>query len=172
MGKKNDMSIEEALKIKKLLVQGASIHDIVKICHRCTKTVTRVRDAKIKVDSYHRNHRGAKIVLTERVCRKVLHKIDRNPYLSVRHIANEMGFKISKSSVHNILIQNQCIRRKIRKKPPLNQYYKISRINFAEKHLIQGTNFDKIFFSDKKKWNMDGPDGFQDFLWLKKDESD
>ena len=54
-------------------------------------------------------------------------------------------------------------KRKMIPKPKLTPRHKTSRLAFAEKYKFWEEEWRKIIFSDEKKCNLDGPDGFQGY---------
>ncbi|VDP48585.1 unnamed protein product, partial [Heligmosomoides polygyrus] len=57
----------------------------------------------------------------------------------------------------------------MRRVPRLTDCHKPARLNFARAHM--STKWKKVVFSDEKKWNLDGPDGYRHY-WrdLRKEE--
>ena len=45
--------------------------------------------------------------------------------------------------------------------PPLTEAHKIKRIDFAKKHLMWREEWANIIFTDEKKFNLDGSDGYK-----------
>nr|XP_043069532.1 uncharacterized protein LOC108120241 isoform X2 [Drosophila bipectinata] len=62
-------------------------------------------------------------------------------------------------------------RLKIKKKPPLNDARKSARLQFAKAHMTWNKEWKTVIFSDEKKFNLDGPDGYNYYFHdLRKEE--
>jgi hypothetical protein len=62
-------------------------------------------------------------------------------------------------------------RRRLQKKPLLTQRHKENRLNFARNHMDWNDQWNTVIFTDKKRFCLDGPDGYlycekKKDLWL------
>ena len=78
------------------------------------------------------------------------------------------------STITRRLRENQNVRfGKHQAKPNLSAEHKKKRLEFATQNVsFTRSEWDKIIFSDEKKWNLDGPDGLPGFWFdLRKEKS-
>ena len=94
--------------------------------------------------------------------------VSKNPKISVRKLASIDGI-VSKSTIQRCLRKNDMKILKATKKPILNKLHKEHRLVFARFHLKNLTDWTHVIFSDEKRWNMEGPDGYEQNLWVRKD---
>ena len=70
-----------------------------------------------------------------------------------------------KTAAWNILNNSgrfKYLKRKAR--PALKQHHIDKRLDWAKTHMSWSTEWSNVVFSDEKKFNLDGPDGFQ-YYW-------
>ena len=171
MGSSADVTIPEAKQIKSMLKSGLTYAEISKITGRCTATICNVKKGKIQTNPSKKKHHGNHNKLTNRQLRSILRRVSITPQISVRKLAKMDGI-VSKSTIQRLLKKNDLKLLKQVKKPMLSKLHRQRRLEFARFHLQNSTNWHHIIFSDEKKWNLDGPDGYAQSLWVKKDISE
>lgn len=85
--------------------------------------------------------------------------------LSVRSISREVTIPVSKSTVHRRLQVSKLLAyRKMLRSPNLTKRHKDARVQWARKHMNWTDEWLSVLFSDEKKFNLDGPDGWA-YYW-------
>lgn len=105
-------------------------------------------------------HTGRPKVITDRESRHVLRLItDEN--MSCPEAKRQLELTCHRSTVYrNVRDAEHVDFKKANHKPPLTKEHRIARLNFAREHIDFGDKWLTVMFSDEKKFNLDGPDGF------------
>ncbi|CAK9803449.1 Transposable element Tc3 transposase [Anthophora quadrimaculata] len=89
----------------------------------------------------------------------------RKNKLNASQIKTKLDLPIGVRRVQQVLRARGTLRyTKRTKKPPLTEFHKNERLKFAENHMAWTEKWKTVIFSDEKKFNLDGPDGFQ-YYW-------
>lgn len=148
MGRGKALNSSEKEKILILKSKGFNAVEIANIIER-GKTV--VYNYLNNIDKYGKNMKGrTKTATTEKDCRKIL-RIASNSSMSASKIRRESGVNASITTVRRILKSSEfLVRRKLQKKPPLNENRKLQRLEFAKNTMTWSNKWFKVFFRRKK----------------------
>ena len=91
--------------------------------------------------------------------------------MTIMQSKHQNEFKASESTLYRVVTKadhSKYLKRK--SAPKLKEEHKCSRMDWAKKHMSFGLKWHQVIFSDEKKFNLDGPDGYQ-YYWhdLRKD---
>ncbi|CAH2088125.1 unnamed protein product [Euphydryas editha] len=115
--------------------------------------------------------RGRPRAISDRDRRAIL-RVASNSTLTANQIASAAGVITNVRNVQRLLHGVKHLsRKKVLKKPPLGEKHKKERLQFAEDHIAWKKKWRYVIFSDEKKFNLDGPDGYKYYYHdLRKDE--
>lgn len=92
---------------------------------------------------------------------KAIIKSVQGKVITVRNIKTEFELNVSNSTILRLLKCEGGLKlRRLKKKPVLTDTHKANRIEFARKYMDLGERWKHVIFSDEKKFNLDGPDGY------------
>lgn len=163
MGKGKPLSEAEKAKI-------STLKDYNKMTNRhIAKEIGRSKDVVRNFlqnrENYGKNYttgRPSAITSTEK---RQLIRSASNSFKSARQLKSENDLSVGVRSIQKILSGSQHLKyEKMKRKPMLSKVNIAGRLKFALDHLRWTDQWQKIIFSDEKKFNLDGPDGFA-YYW-------
>jgi transposase len=164
--KLNDSEIKV---INNLHAKSTKISKIAELLNRSRKVISNyLKDP----DKYRKKHGGGRPRAISARDRRALLRVASNSAMTARQIATEAGVTTHIRNVQRVLKAAPNLQlRKLRCKPVLTEKHKAARFEFAKEHVYENKFWRKVIFSDEKKFNLDGPDGFRYYFHdLRKDE--
>ena len=162
MGKKKCLNDFEKGQIAELLRQGLNPHQISKAVKRSYTCICNyLQNQENKPPG---KKRGPKEKLTPRQKRDIFRLASKSNVFS-REIKATLDLPVSSRTIRRKL--NESKRFKYEKKlckPKLTKDHKRRRLQWARERMQDATNWNNIVWSDEKKFNLDGPDGFA-YYW-------
>lgn len=156
------LTLGEQEKIYDLHVKGKSLRLIASAVNRSYTCVRNFLKAPYRYGkAILRSGRKSKINQREKrsICRKV-----RDKKISLRRVESELNKKISRSTIHRIILESNLSYQKLKRGPALSEEHKLRRKMFAKELLLKGRErLNEIIFSDEKRFTLTGPDGFRGY---------
>jgi transposase len=142
--------------------QGMSATEIGKKVGRDRSTISRFMKNPLHYGTTKRP--GRPRTLDDRSVRRVL-KASSSGMLSANQIRTEQRIPLTTRSVQNIIAASPHMKYEKRKMhPKLDLKHVSARLSWAESKISWTKEWQRIIFSDEKKFNLDGPDGWQ-YYW-------
>jgi len=136
-----------------------------KIADEINRSKTLVGNYLKDRSKYGSNKRsGRKQKLTPRNLRSIK-KLSSNSSISASTLVHSLGLQVSPRTVNRARSACPTLEyQKMRSTPPLDSVRKAKRLQWAKEHMTWNLEWQKIVWSDEKKFNLDGPDGYS-YYW-------
>lgn len=159
MGREKTLSLEERGKIQAFRQERYSNREIARKVGRSTWVV----NAYLKdIENYGNNRRGHTATATTARERRAILQLASNSCVTSRQIRGRVGSNASIRTIQRVIKKCPHLkRRKLRKKPLLLEHHRQARFEFSRNHRDWTEEWKRVISSDEKKFNLDGPDGFQ-----------
>jgi len=96
--------------------------------------------------------------------RRILRNITKEN-ISIRKLAAVPGIEVSKDTIHRRLKESQnVVYKKFARIPKLLPRHINNRLEWSKKFMTWDLEWQSVIFSDEKKFNLDGPDGWM-YYW-------
>ena len=167
MGRGKTLALHTRAKIREKRRQGASVADLMRLFAVSRRTVQRCCNEVEKAPK----RAGRPPSLSRSDCRKIVAQTRKTPTKPATQIADLVGVSITSRTIQRFLKKKEFASVRIPKAPRLTQAAQLKRLKFARKHLSNHVNiWPRVIFSDEKKWNLSGNDGYVR-IWKEKTQN-
>lgn len=169
MGRGKPLTEEEKGKIKAFRELGLNQRRIAKNINRSQNVVSQFLR---NIETYGKNMKGGSYTATTKADRRAIIRAASNSHDSASKIKAKTGVNCSLATVKRVIKSAKHLKRKkLKKKPPLNESRKKIRLQFCKTYMSWKCEWQQVVFSDEKKFNLEGPDGFNYYFHdLRKEE--
>ncbi|CAK9832681.1 Transposable element Tc3 transposase [Anthophora retusa] len=159
MPRGKELSEAEKAMIDAFRIEGRGYGYIAK---QISRSKSAIADYVTKRRNYGAKKRpGRPSKLSPRDKRTILRKAS-NSAMSLVKIRDESKLNVSKTTIYRTIVSSpHIVRSKMMSAPRLKNTDKSARLSFAKVNMSM--DWENVVFSDEKKFNLDGPDGFNSY---------
>ena len=158
MGRANNLSEREKGKIYAYMNLKLSKREISRRIRRSVHCIsTFIKEGH----KYGKNYKGKKRILSPCSCRR-LRFCASNSTAGAGKLKATLNLSASCSTIKRRLREMDLVRKRMKSKLPLTVLHKNARLEFCRTYMQQ--EWSKVWFSDEKRWCLDGPDCFS-YYW-------
>ena len=113
-------------------------------------------------DTYGKKNAGGRPKALSSLAERRVWRLASTGNYSTREIKKTMSLNVCQKTIYNTIRKSGRFMYTAKwAKPQLLQEHKIQRLNFGHQVMSWDNQWLEVIFSDEKKWNLDGPDGWK-----------
>ena len=169
-GRVIDVEIQQ--QILTLKEEGYKAKEIVLRCGVPLSSVYRIlQRGKILHERVYPKGTGRPTLISSRDKRMIKRKLKKDRISSTKKIIGDLDLQVSKSTVLRTIHKLHFKKRKFKVKPILKKHHLQARLELARSTIHWTKRWSRVYFTDEKKFNLDGPDGWG-YFWADLNETD
>lgn len=146
-------------QIEAYIAEGKNFSEIARILNRTRQCIAKCAK-RLQHPFIPKLIPGPKRKLSDRVLRMVKRSL-RGKTFSCNSVIRRHNMQVSKWTLARALKRSNFQFRRMLRRPAWKPYHLTNRLTFARAHMHWNMEWRTVIFSDEKKWNLDGPDGFK-----------